>query len=254
MSTIVTKEIDLNSKYKKDVIIDCCINQNLFDLKVDKSLICVRSIILKSLQVKGDLTFVHTANIKDSLTVKGNLFSYSNLIVEGDVTVEGDVDVASLTVVGNLKINGYLVAEDLSVIGNLETFEAVDIADCLTVERDTNIGGYLNVGEDIIIGGALIVKNYVHSGSWRIRCKKLITHGIKSADEYWAAMPPFKNYKHLFEDEYFYCEDLQNKIHDEEKIKEIVYWEGWHPIQRAQLEMFFGLRREVPGNELVVIK
>jgi hypothetical protein len=56
-------------------------------------------------------------------------------------------------------------------------------------------------------------------------------------------MPPLKKWRKQILDSSLCWEDCKEMISDTE-AKKICKWHGWHWILRAQLEMFFGLKKE----------
>jgi hypothetical protein len=62
-------------------------------------------------------------------------------------------------------------------------------------------------------------------------------------------MPPLAKYAATILDDSKCWGSLASAVTQEE-ASEICAWNGWHPIIRAQLEMFLGLRALVPGHEL----
>jgi hypothetical protein len=57
-------------------------------------------------------------------------------------------------------------------------------------------------------------------------------------------MPPLKKWHAQILDESKCWDDLR-AIATREEAADICAWEGWHPILKAQLEMFFGLKKRV---------
>lgn len=60
--------------------------------------------------------------------------------------------------------------------------------------------------------------------------------------DYWAEMVPLKKWKvEILSD---LCWDELRKLPTEEETKKICEWDGWHPILRVHLEMFFRIKKE----------
>ncbi len=54
-------------------------------------------------------------------------------------------------------------------------------------------------------------------------------------------MKPLQKWRSDIEEE---CWDKLKKLPTKKEKKEICEWDGWHPIIKAQLEMFFDLKKK----------
>ena len=108
--------------------------------------------------------------------------------------------------------------------------------------------GYIKAGWYIEAGG-YIKASYVLSLNFDITCKKLITKKVPFCRKYYAQMPPLKKYKDHILDPSMCWGSLRELLKPD--AKKIVKWNGWHPIVRAQIKMFFELCKEVDGKELL---
>ena len=127
----------------------------------------------------------------------------------------------------------------------------------LVIECDVNLPGLnLSVSGMLVLKKIVVVKS-IEAGGWilslrfEITCKLLITKRLPFWRAYWAAMPPLRPWAKEILDEKN-CWDSLKILITKDQAKEIAAWDGWHPILRAQLEMFLGLRESVPGEELIV--
>jgi hypothetical protein len=104
----------------------------------------------------------------------------------------------------------------------------------------------IEAGESIEAGG------FILSLSFEIVCKWLATRTLPFWRAFWAAMPPLAAWReHILDQDT--CWDQFRETPSTEEAKDIIAWNGWHPVLKAQLEMFFGLRKNVPGNELLAV-
>ena len=90
---------------------------------------------------------------------------------------------------------------------------------------------------------------FVSSQTFDIKCEKLITSQLPFWRNFWAKQLPLKKWQNQILNDKNCWNDLKSIPTQQEK-QEICAWEGWHPILKAQLEMFFGLKTEVLGSEL----
>jgi len=252
MFVIVENDEDLQSHYKEPVLIICDVERPYFDLTVESSLICLNYTALQSVKVGGSATFLGNTNIGKSLEIYDDLLAHSDLIVEGDLIIESGYAIATvLEVDGNVVVNRGLVAYEVEIGGDFISNNEVYIDNYIEVGKNADIKRKLCVRKYVTVGGSLIVNDYLVVDSNNVKCKELRTRGILPENGYWAAFPPFKNLKNKLLNNEISCEDMWKFLSDDE-INEILSWDGWSPLQRAQLKMYFGRCISVPGNELVV--
>ena len=109
-------------------------------------------------------------------------------------------------------------------------------------------GGYIEAGGSIEAGGYIEAGGSIFSFLFEINCESLRTKLLPFWRNYWAEMPPMKEWKEQILSDM--CWDDLRKLPTKEEAKEICAWEGWHWILRVQLEMFFGLKeKHVMGKE-----
>lgn len=108
--------------------------------------------------------------------------------------------------------------------------------------------GSIKSGECIISKGAIISLGsiisgeYIFSFNYDIAGKSLQTRTLPFERKFWAEMPPIQKWKEDILNEKLCWKTYKNLPTMEEK-KKICSWDGWHWIIRAQLEMFFGLKK-----------
>ena len=140
---------------------------------------------------------------------------------------------------GNYEINGHL-----------ELNCSINILKSLIVE------GYLSIeaGYHIKAGGSIEAGSYIKAGSYvfsfifKIKCKYIITTILPFHRNYYAQIPVLKKFKKEILDEN-QCWNSLRKLTKSEANK-ILKWNGWHPIIKVQLKMFWGLVDRVDGSEL----
>lgn len=128
----------------------------------------------------------------------------------------------------------YFVEGNLSVQCDLRIAYSLYVYSSLSIEA----GGHIKAGGYIEAGG------YIISFVFEIRATLLITKTLPFYRAYWAEMPPLKKWKDIILDR-SKCWDDYTQAPTKEEAKEICKWDGWHPILRAQLEMFLGLKKQV---------
>ena len=102
-------------------------------------------------------------------------------------------------------------------------------------------GGWINAG-GWIKAGEWINASYIFSFIFTVECKKLITTKTPFWREYYSEMKPLIKYKNDILNEDNCWHELREIC--QKDAKEICEWDGWHPLIRCQLEMFFGLKNE----------
>jgi len=146
---------------------------------------------------------------------------------------------------GHLKINidvsckaGYSIKAGGSIEAgySIKAGGYIEAGDSIKAGYSVKAGGYIKAGYSIEAGG------YIFSFVFFVSAKKIITRILPFWRQYWAEMPPLKQWKTEILNESRCWGDLQQLI--KPHSKEICAWEGWHWILRAQLEMFFELKSE----------
>jgi len=133
--------------------------------------------------------------------------------------------------------------------GNLEVAEILIIGKALWVSGSIRAGGsieagwYIEAGGYIRAGGSIEAGGYIFSFVYQIATPRLTTKLLPYWRNYWSEMPPLKEFRDKILDESTCWDELRELI--KPKAREICAWDGWHPIIRVQLEMFFGLKKYV---------
>jgi len=249
MTVLVDNAKDLKTGYNDDVIIACNIDMPNHNLTINGRLTCLDTVVIRNLYVAEDVkTFnlLHTCGSFEAV----NLDTTDRVIVEGNFSIRGAAEVRDLIVYGDAILEFYLGGLNVNVKGNLIVTDSVEVAYDLIVGKNASISEYLHAGTTVFVGGTLTAK-YIVSDHYDITCKELKTSEILPVTSYWAAFPPFNEWKNSLSNGEISCTRLRKMLNEEEMDK-IISWEGWHPLQRAQLKMFFGKCTSVPGEELVV--
>jgi hypothetical protein len=103
-------------------------------------------------------------------------------------------------------------------------------------------GGYIKARGNIKAGG------YIFSYMFNISAKVIISKLLPFGRHFWADMPPLKKWRSQILDKSKCWDDLR-AMPTPDEANEICAWEGWHPILKCQLEMFFGLKEQCIWNE-----
>ena len=102
--------------------------------------------------------------------------------------------------------------------------------------------GYIEAGWYIEAGGYIEAGWYILSLTFNIACTRLSTKLLPFWRNFWANMSPLSKWRNEILDENN-CWDNLKRIPTKNEAMEICGWDGWHPILRVQLEMFFGLKK-----------
>jgi uncharacterized protein YjdB len=107
--------------------------------------------------VKGNVTVDKDVTVKGDTNVKGNVTVDKDVTVKGDTNVNGNVTVdKDVTVKGDTNVNGSVnVDKDVNVGGD------VNIKGSVTVDEDVNVKGDVKVDGDVVVGGDVIVDGKV---------------------------------------------------------------------------------------------
>jgi hypothetical protein len=147
---------------------------------------------------------------------------------------------------GNMEtkvINESIIEGDLIFDGNIEFKDSGYVTGKIEVTGSIVAGGSIEAGRSIKAVGSIEAGGYIFSFFFEIICKKLITSRLPFCREYWAAQIPLKKYYKIIVDSSLHWNDYKEMVSAKE-AKKICAWVGWHWILRAQLEMFFGIKKE----------
>ena len=140
-------------------------------------------------------------------------------------------------------------ASAVCVEGSL-SFEPIGDHGIITIDGSVSAASInIKAGWSIKAGGSIEAGGYVFSFTFSIVCKWFSTKRLPFWREFYAAMPPLKKWSQAIRDEGKCWNQLCTKISSEEAV-EVCAWDGWHPLIRAQLEMFFRLKdKHVMGTK-----
>ncbi len=139
------------------VLISLLYNVGIFNGYID--------LAFKGINVKEDVTVNGDVNVKGNVTadkdvtVGGNVNAKGNVTVDKDVTVKGDTNVngnvtvdKDVTVKGDTNVKGSVnVDKDVNVGGD------VNVKGSVTVDKDVNVKGDVKVDGDVIVDGKVII-------------------------------------------------------------------------------------------------
>lgn len=86
-----------------------------------------------------------------------------------------------------------------------------------------------------------IEAGYVFSFQYEIDAEIVKTSILPFGREYWRRMKPLVRWEKEIQ---IFCWDRLRELPTREEAEEICAWEGWHPVLRWHLEMFFGLKEQ----------
>ena len=90
-------------------------------------------------------------------------------------------------------------------------------------------------------GWSIEAGGFILSFNFEIYCTAMISKTLPFWREFWTKMPPLAQYTDTIRNNCW--EKIRQDIGAD--AARICEWEGWHPILRAQLEMFFRLKESV---------
>ena len=103
---------------------------------------------------------------------------------------------------------------------------------------DIYSGGYIYSNGSIRSDGDIKAGGYIFSSVFEISCKFIVTRTLPFWRSYYAAMPPLTKYAASILNTSKCWDTLRQEIMPD--AEPICAWDGWHPIIRAQLRMYFG--------------
>jgi hypothetical protein len=142
-----------------------------------------------------------------------------------------------------------MIEKRTKIEGSIDTCEELRFepdGDCGTIEVTGDVIAKtisIESGGSIKADGSIESGGFIFSFKFEIGCKALKTKLLPFWREYWAAMPPLSKFADEIRNQQKCWEDIREALAHE--AVEICEWDGWHPLLKAQLEMFFGLKQEV---------
>lgn len=222
---------------------------------MDRSTIIVNDILIDGgLKHEGFLKFMPNDEHGEIL-VNGNISALSIFVKEG----------FSIRVNGSINTEAHVFVSGSVFASYIDAGTSIDAGGSIEASRGSiHAGGYIKSGKFIkaygeIVAGAYIraeesieTKGYILSHYFSIRAKYMITKTLPFHRGYYSCMPPLIKFRDIIETEHLCFKGLKLELMIEmRKTKnkflrqEIVEWDGWHPLIRAQLEMFFNLKNRV---------
>ena len=200
--------------------------------------------------------------MKTKQITKSDLDAYNYYAASDSLEFDGNIEVESL--LGWVRFRGSVSATGSVVTKAGSGIEAgLGIKAGLGIEAGWGIkagwgieaglgieaGWGIKAGEGIEAGEGIKAK-FVFSFQFKVQSKWIATLYLPFWRAFWAEMPPLKDFRDAIMDE-SKCWDALRSLVSEKKANEICAWDGWHPLLRAQLEMFFRLkdRVELPASK-----
>ena len=132
---------------------------------------------------------------------------------------------------GDLIFDGRLIIENgLYVTGSIK-------ASFIFAKKWLSSGEGIEAGWGIEAGGGIL------SLTFEIIAKFIIVGRLPFWRKYWAEMKPLLPWREQILDESKCWADYRSMLTKDE-AEEVCAWDGWHPVLRAQLEVFFGLKKK----------
>lgn len=172
----------------------------------------------KLVQKPGDVNIVGRGLVLGNFSIK----------IRGKLTVGG-----AIKSMGSIDCRrGIFADHDIECMGSLTS--------CFSIVSKE---GYIKSFESILAGESLI-GNFIETPTFDVVAHKLKTRYLPYSRLYYAELPILESIKDDIMNEDL-CWDELREI--SQPLKDtILGWDGWHPLVRLQIEMFFGLREDAP--------
>jgi hypothetical protein len=208
-------------------------------------------------------TAIHIVKFRQSLKTTGSIVSprYTMIQCDGYIKANGNIDVG-----GVKSINGSVIAEgniharsDISASLNIESTNGGIVSGC-SIRCGNNIWSkdVISAVREIVAdkticvnAGGISAAYVLSSHTFNVNAQWLKTTILPFHRNYWASQLPLQCYAKQILDCTYCWDSLRELI--QPKAKQICAWPGWHPLLRAQLEMFFGLKEKVPFTPDAII-
>lgn len=192
-----------------------------------------------------------------SLKTNKDIFVDGDIRTTGDIESNGNISAKYIFCCGCVKSNG-----NIKVVGQINCRLSIsasgDISAGSSIRSNWYIesGGNINVYGNISSEGTISAKEKitawsVHSQNFEVKCKILKTLGLPFSKSFWVHQLPLLKWKEdIINNDKTGWNSAEFKKYIDELInleeKEVICnWEGWHPLLRAQLQMFLGIKYEV---------
>ena len=194
---------------------------------------------LSNSQLHEDIVFEFEVNMPNlMICTTGNVYFKTHAIVKsieagGSIEAWGFIEAwGSIEAGGSIEAWGFIDADRFIKTGGfIKTKGFIKARGSIEARRFIKAGGSIEAGE------------FVYSFTFEIACKSLMTRLLPFFRNFYAEMPPLKAYRNSILDTSKCWSDLRKEIAP--NANEVCAWEGWHPIVKAQLKMFFGLKKSV---------
>ena len=216
-----------------------------YPVRTTESIKAAKSLTMHNpIEVGGSITSYHTIEANASILVGGYIRS-------GDsISVRGCIDSRHLIMSQGSIEAGYYIKSLDSIVAKKSIKSGNNISGYSIISGGAiTANGWITAHNLIEADGAVQTEHFAFSFNHAIVCETLRTKLLPYNRNYWAEMKPLRRWRAdiLNTDN---CWEKLRALFTTADAREICAWDGWHPILRAHLEMFFNLRTEVSGEEL----
>lgn len=184
---------------------------------------------------------------EEDLEIKVDLFMHGKLVIDGRINAHGFLKSEKLIhTKGSINSNKY-IQSDRAIIseGPIIAQDYIESQSFIFSFEWISSQSYIKVLDSMQAIGLIETENIECSNIWsnknNIKCKSLKTRTLPFYREYYAGLKLLKKYKRLIMTTRNCWDEIRQGI-EEEDIKEICEWEGWHPLIKCQVEMFLGVK------------
>ena len=189
---------------------------------------------------------IRAKNIKGDVIFDGKVIFKNDCVVEGSIRARTIIAEQSIEAGGSIEAGRYIKADaSIEAGGYIKAGWSIEAGRYIKADASIEAGGYIKAGWSIEAGGSIKAGGSIFSFIFDIQAKNLTTKTLPFYRKYWAEMPPLKKWRDKILDESLCWDDYRNEMITKAEAEKICKWNGWHPLLRAHLEMFFGLKDKV---------
>jgi hypothetical protein len=237
-----------NNMVSDDLLIKVSVNRPANALKTRGKVIFATdaTVVLNSVEA-GSIQSLDPLTVTESIIARHtHLLSFRPVKAGGNIEVpNGAIRVGAEKEDGekNLEAGGNIYARCgvFCEEGSIVAGKNIISGDSILAECDLLAGGFIKAGGFI---RAVNIKagESVFTSTYEVKAMTLSTRSLPLSPSYFIEQPPFKRYREALDKELGWG-DLRSATFLERN--EICSWEGWHPLLRAQLRMFYGCEPRV---------
>jgi len=184
-----------------------------------------------------------------NVSVSASLILNCNIKTTGSIEAGGYIEAGEyIKAGGSIEAGVYIEAG-----GHIEAKGYIEAGGSIKAEGSIEAGVYIEAGWLIEAGGSIKAGGSIEAGEWilsgffHISCEQLKTKTLPFNRYYYSKMPYMAKWKEKIEDDSLCWNELRDAFRED--AAEIID-QPWHPIIKAQIEMFLDIKDEVAGKQL----